>query len=320
MLLRLLVFFIPDTASSIQQNPELSPSRWLAVSECNGEIMQNLLKNYESYQETFSHFRTLYIKKKLEEVLNSYRDGKDDIMQMENDTEREKTVYNPYTEVINVPSSFTTPAEVIVGEPIMVNPCSYQSVEIVLDNLVHQLIKDGREWCIVGCDGLPYILASKIIQNYVHCLECQKKFKMVDEFNVHNRIVHNNKAHFQKTYQHIVLIPGLGHFEINSVKALFKLEWNILLLHMAKMLGLTSVRALTYCEQANNHHQSYQMLLILLEGTGKELLYEFVDHCRKHNIAVNMDTLHQFLKQRVKTTTFNLSPSSPTSWHFNCTE
>ena len=40
----------------------------------------------------------------------------------------------------------------------MVNPCSY-----VLDNIIKNY---SMEWIVVRCDGLSFILCSKIIDNY----------------------------------------------------------------------------------------------------------------------------------------------------------
>ena len=52
-----------------------------------------------------------------------------------------------------------------VGEPIMINPNSYANVKVVLDNLITQALNDDRKWIILGCDGPPYCIASRIIDS-----------------------------------------------------------------------------------------------------------------------------------------------------------
>ena len=64
-------------------------------------------------------------------------------------------------------------------DPIMVNPCSYASLVTVLDNII---TKCYREWIVIGCDGLPYILCSRIIDNYYVCPTCHELFKKKESF------------------------------------------------------------------------------------------------------------------------------------------
>lgn len=48
----------------------------------------------------------------------------------------------------------------------------------------------------------------------------------------------------------VTFFPGLGHYEINTLKGLFKLLWPVALYDLAKMLGFKSPNALTSCENA----------------------------------------------------------------------
>ena len=52
-----------------------------------------------------------------------------------------------------------------MGEPSMVNPNSYTTVETVLADLKIQHINEERKWAILGWDGPPYNLASRIIES-----------------------------------------------------------------------------------------------------------------------------------------------------------
>lgn len=72
--------------------------------------------------------------------------------------------------------------------PISVNPCSLAAVKSVLESLKAEFdIPHSRQWSIVGCDGLPYLLSHKV--------------------------VHDNPE-----LQDLLIQPGLGHFQINMSK------------------------------------------------------------------------------------------------------
>jgi len=49
----------------------------------------------------------------------------------------------------------------------------------------------------------------------------------------------------------ILFFVGLGHYEINMVKALFKLLWQVGIQDLGKMLGFRSPKALATCESAS---------------------------------------------------------------------
>ena len=51
-----------------------------------------------------------------------------------------------------------------MGEPIVLNPNSYDNLEKILEELkVNTAIGVDREWTFVGADGPPYCLASRLI-------------------------------------------------------------------------------------------------------------------------------------------------------------
>ena len=82
-----------------------------------------------------------------------------------------------------------------IGEPILLNPNSYNNLEQILDNLeVNLEIGSSREWSYIGCDGPPYCLASRLIDK-------------IDRFQ-----------------QWVVMLPGLGHLNMNQLKAFFKVK------------------------------------------------------------------------------------------------
>ena len=98
----------------------------------------------------------------------------------------EKYIYLGETETIN-----NRPQQ--IGEPILVNPNSYVNVSVILEKLREYLgIGKSREWTYIGCDGPPYCLASRLIERN------------------------------PELYDWAVVLPGLGHLNMNQVKSYFQ--------------------------------------------------------------------------------------------------
>lgn len=137
----------------------------------------------------------------------------------------------------------------------LVNPNSYDRLKVVLQHLakvakikgfVDDTEPNSREWVTVVCDGLPYGLIAKII------------------------------AKDPEEYGWLLLRPGGGHYEMNMVKSFFELVWPIFMMDLAKLMGFSSNRALDYCRKAQDHHKSWQLLEIFMEGTSDELLLPYI--------------------------------------------
>jgi hypothetical protein len=70
----------------------------------------------------------------------------------------------------------------------MVNSGSYEAVKQELQNICNSTVSGGkRKWTVIGCDGLPYILCSRLIDK-------------------------------DPGLQNVLIQPGLGHFEMTRVK------------------------------------------------------------------------------------------------------
>ena len=62
-------------------------------------------------------------------------------------------------------SNLKKKTDCIMGEPICVNPNSYENIEHILNEMKSICdISDKREWVFLGCDGPPYCYASRIIE------------------------------------------------------------------------------------------------------------------------------------------------------------
>ncbi len=120
-----------------------------------------------------------------------------------------------------------------MGEPLMVNPNSYERVHHVLNSIMTAR-HPQQQWSMVGCDGVPYMLAHKLRDQ--------------------NPELHD-----------ILMWPGQGNFEINFVKLLFKLLWPVGLESLATMVGYNSPKALQYAFQAANHHKSWELLQLYFQ-------------------------------------------------------
>ena len=60
-----------------------------------------------------------------------------------------------------------------VGEPVMVNPCSHEAVQAVAAHVKSLCTTDSkRKWSIVLSDGVPYVLASEVQDNFLVCSSC----------------------------------------------------------------------------------------------------------------------------------------------------
>ena len=83
---------------------------------------------------------------------------------------------------------------VMIGEPMLSNPNSYENIDKILSKLKANLkIGDESEWTLLGCDGPPFCIASHLIE---------KNPDIYDWVNV---------------------VSGLGHLNMSQVKTFFKI-------------------------------------------------------------------------------------------------
>lgn len=109
-----------------------------------------------------------------------------------------------------------------------------------------------REWRYIGCDGPPYFLTSRLIEN-----KPQK-------------------------YNWVRLLIGLGHLNINQIKGYFKVMdkicFNVL---GSDVLNFKSPTAYKYSTEAKDNHKSWQAFEILLHGTMLELIHTCSLQCKE---------------------------------------
>ena len=95
----------------------------------------------------------------------------------------------------------TEPTDVILLDPVFVNPNSTENIILVLRHIGKKAGissystpgKDGaRQWTFVCCDGLPYGIVRKLIEEYLVCSGCGVGCLGLEEVQKHEKQVHEN--------------------------------------------------------------------------------------------------------------------------------
>lgn len=148
-------------------------------------------ETFRTLRENFISDRLSIITKEQKYELTGYCDNVSTIVsrrkrqKCEENTPKSKVKADVYNFVTH---HHDGPPQIVVGNPISKNPCSYDAVKDVLLQIKNDVgISNHRSWSIVGCDGLPYVIASRVIKETADL-------------------------------QDILLQPGLGHWEMNMAK------------------------------------------------------------------------------------------------------
>ena len=127
---------------------------------------------------------------------------------------------------------------------MLLNPNSYENLVRIISSLkVNLEIGRSCQWTVVGCDGPPYCLASRIIE------------------------------HDPTNYDWISLISGIGHLNMNQVKIFFEKVDKIFLEALGKEASnFESPKTYDFFINCKNNHKTWQTFEVLLHGTTKELI------------------------------------------------
>jgi hypothetical protein len=93
----------------------------------------------------------------------------------------------------------------------------------------------------------------------------------------------------------LMLRPGLGHFEINMVKFIFNLTWDVVMELVAQLLDFKSSKALEYANSATDRRKAWEIVLVMLHGTMDELLVLYVQLCLELNNRVSVRRFEQYI-------------------------
>ena len=273
-----MICLVPPQITNLQKDPLLKPSVWLNSIDIKeaGDAEKDRIFRIERNKYIIYAIQT--ITEEIERE-NAAPEPKKNKIDSKND---------PYD---YVESHVTGKNEVKILDPIMVNPCSYLSLESVLDDI---LAKCNMEWVVIVCDVLSFVLCSKMIDNCNICPTCQELFKKNEAFLNHVKVHPVDDISKYRKYGNILLLPGLGHVEINATKAIFKLLWRVVLKDLAVMLGWKSIKALTACEKCTNHHKSWQILQILFGAGTKAILKPYIVQCKNENNTPSVAGLYKY--------------------------
>ena len=184
----------------------------------------------------------------------------------------------------------------------MVNPCSQESVYSTMKH--NQIIcsvgaNENGKWTILISDGF---LASRT-QGFV--LFCQERGMEVDRKGIslaefeeflgtHESLCRSEiptKERFTSSFMNLLLLPDLGHMELNQSRILLKLLWEPILTHVGYLLGLRTLRSKKVVKEGIDHHRSRQILEVSLEAISKELITPYVRDFIKNITTPNANLL-----------------------------
>ena len=146
----------------------------------------------------------------------------------------EKKAVNPYSHFKSKP--IPNNISMIVGEPEMLNPNSFENLATILRPLgwhanIEQYSNDDnaqkRKWLFIEIDGDILSPVLKLIYNVHKCSKCIKSIYGIENFDDHLCVEAYSLA---PEYEFDWLIPqsGLSHFEMNVGKSFMSLCWDVL--------------------------------------------------------------------------------------------
>ena len=118
---------------------------------------------------------------------------------------------------------------IILGEVIDCNPCSYETIIKVFQNLLKQA-KDGelQKWKHIGFDSVPQQMALELIQSLIQCNDCLEVFDVCETLKQQ----HCEQKHpyqnldsltFEMYFGKILLASGQGDMEKNLLLAIIQM-------------------------------------------------------------------------------------------------
>ena len=175
--------------------------------------------------------------------------------------------------------------KVMMGEPDMLNPNSFENLSVILHSLSEcakittysPLISEAesRKWIFIENDGGILNPVLKLIINVYGCLDCNEAIDGQENFESHlcSGAINGNKS-FE--FDWIVPQTGLLHFEMNAAKLFINFCWEPFMKEICMYLGFVSENAQMYPKKGSDHHKLWDLLEIVYIALTHELLVEFV--------------------------------------------
>ncbi|XP_070548038.1 uncharacterized protein [Ptychodera flava] len=189
-----------------------------------------------------------------------------------------------------------------VLDPVFVNPNSYESVKQVLHHVgkisgIKRYDSGTKEWISIYMDGLPYMLAHKLIRESYICPVCNLSVLGSNEFEDHCEEVHSNRNLIGSLeFDWVNLRIGPGHMEMNMIKSYFELNWETFLSCLSNLMGFCSEKAQKYAKRCSDNHKAWELLEIFYLGSTDELLIPYVRSDLLKKQSPSVEGFMKFLK------------------------
>ena len=88
----------------------------------------------------------------------------------------------------------------------------------------------------------------------------------------HSTSKHSKLAGYFREFDWVLLKPAGGHFEMNSIKSFFELNWKPFLSKLCYLMGYKTDAAQFVARRCKDHHQAWEFLLIFFFGLLRKLI------------------------------------------------
>ena len=175
------------------------------------------------------------------------------------------------------------PPAVTVADPVFANPNSYDSLRAVLRKIgedagIRRYGGTQRYWTVVCCDGLPYHLCMKLIQQTFTCSKCKESIFGNKLMSTHVKNKCPGASVFRE-FDWVLLKIGGGHYEANMMKAFMELNWEPFMSNLCHTLSFQSPLAQQSAKRCDDHHKTWAIFVTFHLATLKELVVVYVRSC-----------------------------------------
>ncbi len=208
--------------------------------------------------------------------------------------------------------------ETHLQKPIFRNPCAYDAVVKVLQGVgqrarirkylsAEQLLENQevREWLCTYCDAVPLVLANRIIKCCFNCSECGEILFGTEMCKEHQTKTTHHR--FEMEFDWLHLKPGGGHIEMNMLKGLVELLWDVFWGEMVKLYNFVSEAAQKAAKKVSDFHKGWTLARIARQAIALELMTPFVRTMMsngENEMTISPAHFTKFLMTKVKDKTY----------------
>ena len=197
------------------------------------------------------------------------------------------------------------PAEIEIGEPMDLNPSSYEDTKQIIRNISKKagISKYGsgkRSWLAVVCDGSPYKLFLSLFNVLYFCKSCKLP---CGELKRHIDEVHGGKKDsIRMEFDHVLPLCGPGHVEKNILSAAITVLWDLIGLgKIAAICNFKSKAQQDMLKKVKDHHISADFFIICLKTLAHEICFEFCkEWCKVNTRIPTYDDMKGFFSSKSK--------------------